>query len=222
MATIIKQRVYEALPPGEYLARIGAAALEPSKFNANQSQVRVRFDITQPGFEGRDVQGFCTASFAPSTKLYAWARAAFGGRPIPVGYDLALEHLLDREVTLVLSHKPAADGSGRVYNQIDAVLPAGTQPAPMAARAAAPAPAPAPEFAPAPAAAGNGGNGVGVVRQGTAGWLAPVTAASAAGVAPQRGPVTVGGSNPNDPPDWPGWDDNREAPGAGAEEPLPF
>jgi hypothetical protein len=211
MATIIKQRVYEALPPGEYAARVGAAALEPSKFNANQSQVRVRFDITQPGFEGRDVQGFCTASFAPSTKLYAWARAAFGGRPIPVGYDLALEHLLDREVTLVLSHKPATDGSGRVYNQIDAVLPAGTQPAPAFA------PAPPPAFAPA----GNGGNGGGVVRQGTPARPAPLTAASAAGVAPQRGPVAVGGSNPNEPPDWPEWN-NPGAPGAVAEEPLPF
>jgi hypothetical protein len=209
MATI-QQRQYEPLPVGTYAAKIGAVGVEPGKFGGDQ--VKIRFDITQPGFEDRDVLGFASAVFTPASKLFGWTRAAFGGKEIPPTYNLNTDDLLDREVVLTLVQRAADDG--RVFNRIDAVSPkVNGRPAPMAARAAAPAAAPAP----APAPAGNGGSG-GVVRQGNAARPAPLTAASAAGVAPQRGPVTVGGSNQNEPPDWPEW----EPEAVGADEGLPF
>ena len=203
--TTIQQRQFEPLPVGQYRAKIGAVVVEPGKFSGDQ--VKVRFDVTQPGFENRDVLGFATATFTPASKLYAWSRAAFG-KDIPKDYNLNTDHLLGKEVELVLVQRASEDG--RVFNKIDAVLPKG------GARVAAPAPAPA---AAAPMAAGNGGGQV--LHQG--GARQPLTAASVAGVAPQRGPVSV--ATPGEPEGWPGWDDDdtaepAAAPGQYAEMPF--
>lgn len=200
--TTIQQRTFEPLPVGTYRAKIGAVAVEPGKFGGDQ--VVLRFDITTPGCEGRDVRGFCSATFTPASKLYGWARAAFGGRQIPADYNLETDHLLDREVELVLVQRPSEDG--RVFNRIDAVLPVSNgRPAPAAVRAA--------EAAAPPAAARSGQ----VIPQG--GARQPLTAASAAGVATQRGPVPVGVGSPSEPPEWM---TDAEPPAAGEYEDMPF
>lgn len=189
MATI-PQRTFEPLPVGTYRAKIGAVAVEPGKFGGDQ--VVFRFDITTPGCEGRDVRGFCSATFTPASKLFRWVTAAFGGRAIPADYNLETDHLLDKEVELVLVQRPSDDG--RVFNRIDAVLPVRTP-----ATAARTAPAPAPAGVPA-----------GVVTRPP--QRPPLTAATAAGAAPQRGPVPVNVGHPGEPPDWPGWDAAVEPP----------
>jgi hypothetical protein len=193
MATI-QQRQFEPLPVGQYRARIGAVVVEPGKFGGDQ--VKVRFDITQPGFENREVLGFASATFTPASKLYGWARAAFG-KDIPKSYDLNTDHLLDKEVELVLVQRASEDG--RVFNRIDSVLPKG------GARVAAPAAAAVAAPPPAPAAAGNGG--AQVLHQG--GARQPLTAAGVRGVAPQQQPVGV--ATPGEPEGWPGWDDGDMA-----------
>ena len=121
MGQTIKQTHYEVLPVGEYAATIGAAALEDGQFG---TQVKFRFDVTQPGYEGRSVMGWASATFSPKSKLYQWTRAAFG-RDIPEHYDLSLDHLLDRPVTLVLVTKTGDDGSE--FNKIHDVKAAQAQ-----------------------------------------------------------------------------------------------
>ena len=107
MGATIKQTHYEPLPVGEYPAKIGAVEVSDGQYG---SQVKIRFDVTAAGFEDRSVTGWASATFSPKSKLYQWARAAFG-RDIPSGYDLDIDHLLDPPVTLVLVTKTGDDGS---------------------------------------------------------------------------------------------------------------
>jgi hypothetical protein len=125
MGATIKQTHYEPLPVGEYPAKIGAVEVSDGQYGA---QVKLRFDVTAAGFEDRSVTGWASATFSPKSKLYQWARAAFG-RDIPSGYDLDIDHLLDRPVTLVLVTKTGDDGSE--FNKIHDVKAAkrnGSQP----------------------------------------------------------------------------------------------
>jgi len=47
--------------------------------------------------------GWCSQSFNVKSKLYAWTKAAFGGRDIPPDWDLDCDKLLNREVLLVVA-----------------------------------------------------------------------------------------------------------------------
>jgi len=147
-ANVIKQTRYDALPTGEYPAKIGAYEMTEGQFGA---QVKLRFDVTAQGLEDRSIIGWAAATFSPKSKLYGWVRAAFG-REIPANYDLNLDHLLDRPVVLVLVTKVGDDGLE--YNKIDSLKPAGRNGATGSPpRAAVPAPRPAGVTVPAAAAA---------------------------------------------------------------------
>jgi hypothetical protein len=112
MGTTIKQTSYDLLPVGEYQAKIGATEVAEGKFGP---QIKIRFDILTPGFEDRSLMGWASASFSNKSKLFAWARAAFG-KDIPPTYDLDLDHLLGRKVTLVVVTTRKEDGAE--YNNI--------------------------------------------------------------------------------------------------------
>lgn len=124
----IKQSSYEPVPTGDYSAKIGSCVVEASKYG---EQVRFRFDITTRGLEEHSVFGFASATFSPSSKLFKWTQAAFGGRTIPRSYDLDTEDLLDRAVMLTLVVRELEDG--RRVNKIDDVRPiTNARPGPVA------------------------------------------------------------------------------------------
>jgi hypothetical protein len=139
-ANVIKQTRYDALPTGEYPAKIGAYEMTEGQFGTQvKTQVKLRFDVTAQGLEDRSIIGWAAATFSPKSKLYGWTRAAFG-REIPANYDLNLDHLLDRPVVLVLVTKVGDDGLE--YNKIDSLKPVGRNGAaqrPTAAPATRPA-----------------------------------------------------------------------------------
>ena len=197
----IRQSQYEALPVGEYEAAIGAVVVEPSKFGQGD-QVRIRFDLKARGFEDRSVFGYCSATFSLTSKLFQWARAAFGGREIPASYDLDTDQLLDRRVLITLVQRAGDDGVMR--NKIDNVRAVnGGRPAPAAVRNPAPGPAPTSTAASsgpraaAPAPAGNAGPGAVIPRTGAAA-------------------EAVRQSQPGQLPDW------MQDPGEGGAGDLPF
>ncbi len=179
MNRTIKQTHFEALPVGEYQANIGAAALEEGQFG---TQVKFRFDLTTAGFEDRSVTGWASATFSPKSKLFRWAAAAFG-RDIPADYDLNLDHLLDRPVTLVLVTKTGDDG--REFNKIHEVKPARRNGYP----------------ATAPGAAVAGAAVVRAQQSLTAPTAGPVVVNAAA---PTAGPVRVNTATagPSEVPEW--------------------
>lgn len=131
--TIIKQAHYEVLPVGEYVARIGEVEETEGTYGA---QFKIRFDLQDANL-GREIIGWCSQAFSPKSKLYGWARAAFGGREIPTDYDLDTAHLLGKPVRLVLVQRLGEDG--QTFNKIDAVLPYRSAPA------ATPTPEPTPQ-----------------------------------------------------------------------------
>lgn len=122
MGIKIEQTVFEALEPGTYRARIGAAALEASEYSDTGQQVALRFDLAEAGLEGRSIRAWAnpklTGGKKPS-KLYTWTSVLlFGGKPLPDGFVLDLDALIDREALLVVEIK--ADSG---YNRVASVLP---------------------------------------------------------------------------------------------------
>lgn len=142
MGTVIPQTVYESLEPGTYRARLGAAVVEDGDFG---QQVAMRWDLLDEGFEDRFLRAWASAKLSGGkrpSKLYTWTSVLlFGGKPLPEGYDLDLDTLLDREALLVVE-TVQKDGIDR--NRVTQLLPL------RQAKAAAPAPRPAPAPAPAP------------------------------------------------------------------------
>lgn len=128
MGIAIKQTQYVALPAGPYRARIGAINGEDGKFGP---QLRFKFYLVDGEQAGQEVIGWSTATFSPRSKLYAWAKAAFGGREIPETYDLNTDHLVGKLVILVLGVKAGDDGAE--FNRIEDVRPATPVPAAPAA-----------------------------------------------------------------------------------------
>lgn len=199
MATI-KKTVYEPVDAGIYLARVDAVEEEEGQFG---TQLKWHFGILEPGLEDKTLMGWCSATFSPKSKLWAWCKALlFGGRDIPDYFDtLDTAKFVGTQAQLVVTMERGNDGT--LYNKIKDVLPVRTQ-QPAARTAAAPAAPPA-------------GNGGGVVSRQP--QRQPLTAASAAGVATQRGPVPVGVGNPSEPPEWM---TDAEPPAAGEYEDMPF
>ena len=119
MGRVIEQTSFEALEPGTYHARLGAVAVEDGDYG---EQVVMRWDLLEDGLEDRSVKAWAnpklTGGKKPS-KLYGWVAALmFGGRPLPDGFALDLDQLLDKEALLVVDVKP---DSG--FNKITSILP---------------------------------------------------------------------------------------------------
>lgn len=195
MATI-KKTVYEPIEPGIYPVRVEAVDQEDGQFG---QQLKWHFAIEEPGFEDKFLIGWCSCAFSPKSKLWAWTKALlFGGRDIPDYFDeLDTAKLVGQRAQVMVSLERGNDGTP--YNKVKEVLPI------RAARTAQPAAAPS----------GNGGATVARTQP-----RQPQTAASAAGVAPQRGPVPVNVSSATEPPDW--LEDAPEPPAAGEYEDMPF
>jgi len=122
MVKVIAQTKYEALEPGTYRARLAAVSLEKSEYSDSGEQVAMRWDILEEGLEDRSIRAWAnpklTGGKKPS-KLYQWCSALlFGGRPLPEGYALDLDDLLDRDALLVVEVKPDTG-----YNKIASILP---------------------------------------------------------------------------------------------------
>ena len=121
MGATIPQTVYEVFEAGMYRGVLAAAALEDSEFG---TQVAVRFDLTEPGFEGKSVRAWASAKLSGGkrpSKLYTWTSALlFSGRPLPEGFDLDIDHLVGRE-TLVVLDVVQKDGLDR--NRVAQLLP---------------------------------------------------------------------------------------------------
>ena len=135
MGTVIAQTTYETLEPGTYRARLGAAVIEDGDYG---KQVAARFDLLDEGFEDRFVKAWASAKLSGGkrpSKLWGWTSALlFNGKPLPEGFDLDLDNLLDREALLVVE-VVQKDGIDR--NRVAQLLP--LRPAKAAVRAA-PAP----------------------------------------------------------------------------------
>lgn len=193
MATI-KKTVFEPVEAGVYPAQVVDIVEEDGAFGR---QLKWHFALEEPGLEDKQLIGWCSLAFSPKSKLWGWTKSLlFGGRDIPDYFDtLDTDKLLGQRAQVVVSMERGNDGTA--YNKIKDVLPL------RSARTGAATPA-----APAPQPAANGGNGGAVVTRTAP--RQPVTAASAAGVAPQRAPVSTA-----EPPAWPVWDAEPEPPGAG-------
>ena len=117
----VKQTHYEPIPVGEYVARIGEITLDTEgKFGP---QFKINFELLTPGLVDRSLMGWCSQTFSPKSKLYAWSRAAFGGKPIPPDWDFDSDAILGRTVRLVVITQAKAD-TGEEYNKISDVKPA--------------------------------------------------------------------------------------------------
>jgi hypothetical protein len=117
-----------------YRAKLAAAALEDSEYG---TQVAVRFDLTEQGFEGKSIRAWASAKLSGGkrpSKLYTWTSALlFGGKPLPEGFDLDIDNLIGRETLLVLD-VIQKDGIDR--NRVAQLLPLrrnGSTPAPATA-----------------------------------------------------------------------------------------
>ena len=132
MGATIPQTSFEVFEAGMYRAKLAAAALEDSEYG---TQVAVRFDLTEQGFEGKSIRAWASAKLSGGkrpSKLYTWTAALlFGGKPLPEGFDLDIDNLIGRETLLVLD-VIQKDGIDR--NRVAQLLPL---------RRNAPAPAPA-------------------------------------------------------------------------------
>jgi hypothetical protein len=179
--------------------------VEPSKFGQGD-QVRIRFDLKARGYEDRSVFGYCSATFSPSSKLFQWTKAAFGGREIPASYDLDTDQLLDRRVLITLVQRAGDDGVMR--NRIDSVRAVnGSRPAPAAVRTPAPGPAPT------STAASSGPRAAAPTSQGNGGAVIPRTGQGAS--------VARVNEQPRDEAPLPDWLQDPGEPGGGDSD-LPF
>jgi len=112
---IVQQQHYEALPVGEYAAKIGEIEVQAGQWGP---QLKFQFDLLDDGLEDRYVIGWCSQTFSPKSKLFKWSQAAFR-REIPPEYDLNTDHLLGRSVILVIVTRTGEDGTE--YNRIEGV-----------------------------------------------------------------------------------------------------
>jgi len=113
----IKQTKYEAIPVGEYPAKI--ASVLPAEGDYGP-QLKVRFELLSPGCEGKSLAGWCSQSFSPKSKLWGWTKAALG-REIAEGEDFDSEAVVGKVVRLTVVTKAGDNGE---YNKIADVKPA--------------------------------------------------------------------------------------------------
>ena len=111
----IAQKTFEVIPTGDYPATIEAIELTDGQFGQ-----QLKFSFSLDG-KNQTLWGWASASFTPKSKLYSWTRAAMGGRPIPLNYNLDTDHLIGKQVllTVVISRKE----DGAEFNKISDVRP---------------------------------------------------------------------------------------------------
>ena len=107
----IKQTKHEVVPTGEYPAQI--ASVLPAEGDYGP-QLKLRFELLAPGYEGKFLVGWCSQSFSPKSKLWAWTRAALG-REITESEDFDSEAIVGKVVRLVVVTKA---GDGGEYNRV--------------------------------------------------------------------------------------------------------
>ena len=126
MTIRITQTRYEPVPTGEYQAVVADITEETGLYGP---QLKFVFSIVAPEhYNGRTLLGWCTAKFSPKSKLYAWTRAALGGRDISPDMDFDSDQVINQPVVLAVVVK---EGDKGPVNQIFDVKPmcAGTAPA---------------------------------------------------------------------------------------------
>lgn len=118
MGILIPQTVFEPIPMGEYTAVITAVSETGGQFG---KQLVFEFEIDSGEHTGHSLKGWTSTTFGRKSKLFSWARAAFG-QEIPGDYTLDTDHLIGRRVRLgvIVRLKPE---TGEEFNKIDAVLP---------------------------------------------------------------------------------------------------
>ncbi len=116
MGITIRQTHYELIPVGEHVAKITEVTEEDGQYGP---QLKLTFALDQAG---RTLVGWCSRTFSAKSKLYAWARAAFGGRAIPEDWDFDSDKILGRMVRLVVVTQ--SKEGGETYNKIADVRPA--------------------------------------------------------------------------------------------------
>lgn len=126
MSVTVQQTEFVLLEAGEYSATIGTVEAEEGQFGP---QLKFKFVLD----DGTTLLGWCSRTFNPKTKLYAWSKAAFGGGEIPRSYNLDTAHLENKRVRLFVTVEAGRDGTE--YNKVNTVLPA---------RRSTPPPVPAP------------------------------------------------------------------------------
>ena len=129
MSLTVQQTEFVLLEAGEYPATIGTVEAEEGQFGP---QLKFKFMLD----DGTTLLGWCSRTFNPKTKLYAWSKAAFGGGEIPRSYNLDTAHLENKRVRLFVTVEAGRDGME--YNKVNTVLPARRStlppvPAPVAA-----------------------------------------------------------------------------------------
>lgn len=140
MGVMIPQTIFETLPMGEYPAVIAGVEETEGQYGR---QLCFTFVLEGGEHDGHKLKGWASAVFGRKSKLYSWARAAFGAE-IPADYTLDTDHLVGRRVRLGVIVRLKAE-TGEEFNRIDSVLPA-KRPAAVVEGPAAPAPSPAPPF----------------------------------------------------------------------------
>lgn len=115
MGIQIEQSTFEAVPTGEYRARITEIEQVEGKFGP---QLQLKCEIAEGDHAGTTFFSWCSPKFGPKSKLYGWTEAAFAAA-IPKDYTFDSDHLIGREVVVTLVVREL-DGGGEV-NRVDSV-----------------------------------------------------------------------------------------------------
>jgi hypothetical protein len=115
----LERKVYEVVDPGQYSARLVKVDEREGDWGA---YVILCFELLDEDVQGIAVSGAASATFSARSKLYAWAKALLGGRPIPKEYALDTEDLVGRDCLLDLDVKVSKDGAE--FNKVVGIRPA--------------------------------------------------------------------------------------------------
>lgn len=116
MSIKIEQTVYELLPVGDYHAVITDIQQTDGIYGP---QLCFSFTIEGGDHDGSQLKAWCSAKFSTKSKLYEWARAAFGGVEIPPTYTFDADDVMGRKVTLTVIINAKDDGTE--FNKIQTV-----------------------------------------------------------------------------------------------------
>ena len=140
MGIQIPQSTFEAIPTGEYAAKVVGIEQVTGQYG---EQLKVKFEITDPAHTGATLSAWCGMSFNPKSKLYSLAAAAFAA-PIPPDYVLDTDDLIGKGLRIVVVEKTKPDGA--TFSKVDGFKPRKVVTAPANGNGArrVPAPPPAP------------------------------------------------------------------------------
>lgn len=128
MGIVVEQTVFEPIPTGEYPAKVASVEEVEGKYGP---QLKINFDLTAPGLEGRKLAAWTNRIFAHGKPLFTLAEAAFGA-PIPEGYALNTDDVVGRPLRLVIVEKTK---DGKTFSRVEGYKPAAKKvkaPAPTA------------------------------------------------------------------------------------------